>query len=316
MDVRNLISELDQGWVNSVVVNDYGVRKRVQDLCKYEVAESEQLHWLVRAIQCIDLTTLAGDDCPSNVRRLCHKACHPIKKSLAEQYGLGYVKTAAVCVYPARVPDAARSLRELNCEGVNIASVATGFPSGQTPLTAKLEEIRYAVEHGANEIDIVISRELAITHQWEKLHEELVAMRKACGEAHMKSILAVGELGTLSNVYKASLVAMMAGSDFIKTSTGKEATNATLPVGVVMCRAIREYYRMTGHRVGFKPAGGVRSSKDVLQWLVLIKKELGDDWLNPSLFRIGASALLNDIERNIYTLLTGEFPCADEMPMA
>nr|CAG4648737.1 EOG090X08W6 [Polyphemus pediculus] len=332
-----------------------------------------QVEWLVRSIQCIDLTTLAGDDCVSNVLRLCSKAANPVSVSTLDHLGLdsGQLTTGAVCVYPAQVKNACSGLQMANAD-IPVASVATGFPSGQTSLSIRLDEIKFAVESGAKEIDIVINRELALSQKWEELYHELVEMRKACGESHMKSILAVGELSNLTNVYRSSLVAMMAGSDFIKTSTGKETVNATLPIGLVMCRAeshmksilavgelsnltnvyrsslvammagsdfiktstgketvnatlpiglvmcraIQAYHQKTGHKVGFKPAGGIRTSKDVIQWMTLMKEELGDEYVQPHLFRIGASALLNDIERNVSNYFVGGYSLPEEMPMA
>nr|SVE86222.1 EOG090X08W6 [Daphnia similis]SVE86850.1 EOG090X08W6 [Daphnia similis]SVE87476.1 EOG090X08W6 [Daphnia similis] len=308
----------DLGWVNRSCVNDQAVKNRVQDLLSSRLIHADQqVEWLARSIQCIDLTTLAGDDCPSNVARLCSKAAHPLSDDLTKalQIKHGLLTTGAVCVYPARVADACLGLERLGAN-IPVASVATGFPTGQTSLKIRLEEIEFAVANGAKEIDIVINRELALSQNWGELYNELVEMRKACGESHMKSILAVGELCNLTNIYKASLVAMMAGSDFIKTSTGKETVNATLPIGLVMCRAIRAYNRKTGFKVGFKPAGGIRTSKDVLQWMTLMKEELGDDYLTPDLFRIGASALLNDIERNLANHATGGYFLAEKMPMA
>nr|CAG4649470.1 EOG090X08W6 [Scapholeberis mucronata]SVE93716.1 EOG090X08W6 [Scapholeberis mucronata] len=306
------------GWVNRSSVNDQAVKERVQDmLLSRLVHPNHHSEWLTRSIQCIDLTTLAGDDCPSNVARLCSKAAYPISTEVMHHLGLdlGILTTGAVCVYPARVADACLGLNRIGAT-IPVASVATGFPTGQTSLAVRLDEIKFAVENGAKEIDIVINRELALAQKWKELYQELVAMRKACGESHMKSILAVGELCNLTNVYKASLVAMMAGSDFIKTSTGKETVNATLPIGLVMCRAIRAYHHKTGFKVGFKPAGGIRTSKDVLQWMTLMKEELGDEYLTPHLFRIGASALLTDIERNLANQVSGDYYLAEEMPMA
>ncbi|OCT85992.1 hypothetical protein XELAEV_18019686mg [Xenopus laevis] len=225
------------------------------------------------------------------------------------------ITNGAVCVYSARVQDAVQTLKEIGCS-IPVASVATGFPAGQTPLKTRLEEVRMAVEDGASEIDIVINRTLALTGQWEALYKEICLFRQACGDAHMKTILGIGELGSLTNVYRASLAAMMAGSDFIKTSTGKESVNATYPVAIVMVRAIREFYWKTGIKVGFKPAGGIRSAKEALVWLSLIKEELGDEWLNAELFRIGASSLLGDIERQIYHHVTGRYAAHHDLPMA
>nr|CAG4644918.1 EOG090X08W6 [Leptodora kindtii] len=317
-DKRNDGIPLDLGWVNSSRVNQMAVKKRVDDLLtSRKVSEEFAPEWLARSIQCIDLTTLAGDDCASNVDRLCAKAVNPLRNDVMRNLDLcyGQLTTGAVCVYPARVPDAVTGIINAGAD-IPIASVATGFPSGQTSLQVRLDEIRFAVQSGAREIDIVINRELALGQKWKEVYDELVEMRKACGPAHMKSILAVGELSNLTNIYRASLVAMMAGSDFIKTSTGKETINATLPIGLVMCRAIREYNHKTGYEVGFKPAGGIRTAIDVLQWMVLIKEELGDEYLKPNLFRIGASALLNDIERKLCSYACDHYPLPGEMPLA
>ncbi|XP_029018235.1 deoxyribose-phosphate aldolase isoform X2 [Betta splendens] len=276
-----------------------------------------QTAWLLKAITCIDLTTLAGDDTTSNVRRLCLKAIQPVRYDLLKKIDMHDkgITTAAVCVYPSRVADAVVLLKSAT-NSLPVASVATGFPAGQTPMEARLQEVRMAVADGATEIDVVINRTLALTGKWEAMYDELRQFREACGEAHMKTILAVGELGTFTNVYKASMVAMMAGSDFIKTSTGKEAVNATYAVAIVMARAIRNYYMCTGHKVGFKPAGGIRTAQESLIWLSLIKEELGNDWLSPHLFRLGASSLLSDIERQVYHNVTGQYAAYNELPMA
>jgi deoxyribose-phosphate aldolase len=287
-------------------------RRAATHKTRRSVKKQHQAAWLLRAITCTDLTTLAGDDTESNVRRLCAKAQNPVRQDLLEKLAPGLkVTTGAVCVYSACVPWAAKALQGT---GIPIAAVATGFPAGQTPLSTRLDEIKYAVKAGATEIDIVVSRALVLTNDWPALYEETRKMKDACGNAHMKTILAIGECGTMDNVYKASMVTMMAGSDFIKTSTGKEGVNATLEVGLVMCRAIREYYERTGFRVGFKPAGGIRSAKDTLSWLALMKEELGDDWTTPELFRIGASSLVTDVERQLQHHLTGEYANAEYMP--
>ncbi|KAG7454470.1 hypothetical protein MATL_G00260000 [Megalops atlanticus] len=318
MSARNPGMELDLEWVSKVRVNHQAVLKRAQQIQGRKLPKKQwQAAWHLRAVTCIDLTTLAGDDTPSNVHRLCLKAIQPVRQDLLESMGMHDkgITTAAVCVYPARVADAVKSLKAAN-SSIPVASVATGFPAGQTALKTRLEEVRMAVEDGASEIDIVINRTLALTGQWEALYQEIRQFREACGEAHMKTILAVGELGTFGNVYKASLVAMMAGSDFIKTSTGKETVNATYPVAIVMVRAIRDYFLRSGHKVGFKPAGGIRTAKDSLVWLTLMKEELGDEWLRPSLFRLGASSLLADIERQLYHYVTGRYAAYHELPMA
>ncbi|CAH0727744.1 unnamed protein product, partial [Brenthis ino] len=267
-------------------------------LKKYPVTESENYkQWLLKAVSLIDLTTLSGDDTRSNVSRLCRKAAYPLYTNVEE------IKTAAVCVYPNRVKDAYDTINRMGLTNkIQIASVATGFPSGLYPLETRVQEIKFAVENGATEIDVVIDRSLVLTGQWDLLHDEIVQMKQACGNAHLKVILGVGELGTYENVYKASMVAMLAGADFIKTSTGKESVNATLPVGLVMCRAIRHFYQMKGVKVGLKPAGGIKMSRDAVNWLVLIYSELGPEWLTPELFRIGASSLLDVIDEDLRKL--------------
>lgn len=318
MCARNPGTSLDLEWVSKSRVNTQAVLKRAQQIQGVRLPKKQwQAAWLLKAVSCIDLTTLSGDDTPSNVQRLCLKALQPIRNDLLRDMDMHHtgLTTAAVCVYPSRVSDAVKTLKAAN-SSLPVASVATGFPAGQTPLQTRLEEVRLAVGDGATEIDIVINRTLALTGRWDALYAELQQFREACGNAHMKSILAVGELGTFNNVYKASLVAMMAGSDFIKTSTGKESVNATIPVAVVMSRAIRDYYLRTGYKVGFKPAGGIRTAQESLVWLVLVKEELGQEWLSPELFRIGASSLLADIERQIYHHVTGQYAAFHELPLA
>lgn len=281
------------------------------------VKKEQQVGWLLRALSCIDLTTLAGDDTAANVQRLCFKASNPLREDLMKSIGLKSkeLTCGAVCVYPARVLDAKATLDSLNMsDRIPIAAVATGFPSGQYHLETRLQEIRLTVKDGASEIDIVISRTLALQGKWTELYNELKAMKEACGHAHMKSILAVGELGTLENVYKCSMIAMMAGSDFIKTSTGKEGVNATFVNALVMCRAIRNYQKLTSYKVGFKPAGGIKTAKDACVWLSLMKEELGDEWTNNKMFRIGASSLLGDIERQVYHYVTGRYAASNELP--
>ncbi len=312
---RNDGMALELDWVEGVRVNLSAVERRAATLTtRRSVKKDWQAAWLLKAVTLIDLTTLAGDDTPGRVRRLCAKAMHPVRQDLLDALGVGDLRitTGAVCVYHDMVPAAVAALRG---SGVPVAAVSTGFPAGLSPLETRIEEIRQSVAAGADEIDIVISRRHALTHDWEALYEELRLFRQACGPAHMKAILATGELGTLRNVYKASLVAMMAGSDFIKTSTGKEPVNATLPVSLVMARAIREYFERTGSAVGFKPAGGLRTAKDALAWLVLMKEELGRRWLEPDLFRIGASSLLADIERQLEHHVTGRYSATYRHPL-
>jgi deoxyribose-phosphate aldolase len=262
----------------------------------------------------MDLTTLAGDDTPGNVRRLCAKAAHPLKPEIVTALGVADLQltTGAVCVYHQYV---ATAVAALEGTGIPVAAVSTGFPAGLSPFEQRLAEIHASVAAGATEIDIVITRAHVLTGNWDALYDEVRAFRDACGDAHMKTILGVGELATLTNVARASMVAMMAGSDFIKTSTGKETSNATLPVGLVMTRMIREFGERTGHEVGFKPAGGIRTAKQALDWLVLMKEELGDRWLRPPLFRFGASGLLTDVERQLEHFVTGRYAAAYRQPM-
>jgi len=311
--------ELDLAWLETVRINLPAVLRRAASLgTRRTVKQQWQAAWLLRAVTCIDLTTLSGDDTETNVARLCLKAARPIRPDLLDAMDMteAGLTTGAVCVYPNRVKECVQLLKKYKAENIPVAAVATGFPSGQYSLDTRLQEIRMAVEAGAREIDIVINRQLALEHKWQELYDEVVAMKAACGPAHMKSILAIGELGSMNNVYKCSLVCMMAGSDFIKTSTGKEGVNATLAVGLVMCRAIREYQDVTGFRVGFKPAGGIRTAKDAMNWLILIKEELGDSWLNNNMFRIGASGLLLDIERQLFHWVTGRYAAAHELAMS
>lgn len=313
---RNEGTDLRPEHFEGVEVNLSAAERRVSSLgLRRSVKKAWQAAWQVKAIECIDLTTLAGDDTPARVERLCAKAKNPLRADLVRALGLEDYRltTGAVCVYPTMV---ATAVRALSGSGVPVASVATGFPAGLTPIKERLAEIRYAVGEGAGEIDIVITRAHVLSADWTALYDEVAAMREACGEAHMKAILATGELKTLTNVYKASAVAMMAGADFIKTSTGMEGVNATLPVSLVMARAIRDYLGWSGFPVGFKPAGGIRTAKDALAWLVLMKEELGRDWLEPDLFRFGASALLGDIERQLEHFVTGRYSSNDRHGMA
>ncbi|XP_071113415.1 deoxyribose-phosphate aldolase-like [Haliotis cracherodii] len=319
MAARNPGVEFDESWFQNVNINLAAVKRRADTLgTRRTVKKQWQAAWLLRAVTCIDLTTLAGDDTPANVSRLCFKARQPIREDLLKAMDMldKGITVGAVCVYANRVSDCAAVLKKANAKQIPIASVATGFPTGQVPLKTRLEEIRIAVADGASEIDIVINRHYALTGNWKGLYEEVKLMREACGEAHMKTILATGELGSMVNVYKASMVCMMAGADFIKTSTGKEGVNATFPVALVMVRAIREYHQRTSFKVGFKPAGGIRTAKDSCTWLSMMKEELGDDWTKPNLFRIGASSLLGDIERQIFHYVTGHYAAAHELSMA
>lgn len=292
-------------WVMSAQANQSAIERRVSTLPgRRTVKKAYQAAWLLKALTCIDLTTLAGDDTEGRVHRLCAKARNPVRADLLQSLGMPPVKVGAVCVYHEMVSSAVKSLEG---SGIPVAAVSTGFPAGLSPFHLRVAEIGESVKAGAKEIDIVISRRHVLTGNWQALYDEMQEFRSACGPAHVKAILATGELGTLRNVARASLVCMMAGADFIKTSTGKESVNATLPVSLVMIRAIREFYERTGYRVGYKPAGGISKAKDSLNYLALIKEELGDRWLQPDLFRFGASSLLGDIERQLEHHVTGRY---------
>ncbi len=313
---RNPGMALDLDWVEAARVNRSAVERRAATIpARRTVKKQWQAAWLLRAITLMDLTTLSGDDTPGNVRRLCAKARNPVRPDLLEGLGVAHlpIHTAAVCVYHALVPTAVEALQG---SGIPVAAVSTGFPAGLSPWEQRVEEIHASVEAGAAEIDIVITRAHVLTGNWQALYDEVREFRRACGPAHLKTILATGELATLRNVAKASLVCMMAGADFIKTSTGKETENATLPVGLTMVRAIREYRERTGFNVGFKPAGGIKTAKQSLDWLLMMKEELGTDYLRPDLFRFGASSLLGDIERQLEHHLTGRYSAAHRHPMA
>jgi deoxyribose-phosphate aldolase len=311
---RNPGTGLAPDWFEDVRINTPAAEARAADLgARRSLKKNWQAAWLVNAIRCIDLTTLSGDDTPARVARLCAKARRPLADHILAGLGLEQLQAGAVCVYPTMVAPAVRALEG---SGIPVASVATGFPAGLMPLDLRLAEIRYAVDQGAEEIDIVITRAHVLGGDWAALYDEVSAMREACGPAHLKAILATGDLQTLGNVYRASMVAMQAGADFIKTSTGKEAVNATLPVSLVMVRALRDYGERTGHKVGFKPAGGLKTTKDALNWQVLMKEELGRDWLAPTLFRIGASSLLGDIERQLEHHVTGRYASSSRHALA
>jgi deoxyribose-phosphate aldolase len=312
---RNPGMPLTLDWVRDARVNRSAVERRAATLAgRRTVKKQWQAGWLLRAITLMDLTTRQGDDTPDRVRRLCAKARQPVRPDLLEALGAEGlpVRVAAVCVYHAFVETARKALEG---SGIRVAAVSTGFPAGLSPMGTRLAEVRASVAAGADEIDVVITRAHALAGEWNALYDEVAAFREACGDAHLKVILGTGELGTLRQVLRASLVAMMAGADFIKTSTGKEPVNATIPVGLVMVRAIRAYEERTGHAVGFKPAGGIRAAKDALLWLALMKDELGPRWLRPELFRFGASGLLTDIERQLEHHATGRYSAAYRHPV-
>ena len=307
---------LNLDWVEEVRVNTSAVERRAGTIgTRRSVKKDWQAAWLLRAIACMDLTTLSGDDSSERVKRLCAKARRPLQDHLVKALQIEdlHLTVGAVCVYHAFVETAVKALEG---SGIPVAAVSTGFPAGLAPLETRVQEIRRSVEAGASEIDIVITRAHVFNGEWSALYDEVAAFKEACGPAHMKSILGTGDLLTLRNVARASWVAMMAGSDFIKTSTGKEAVNATLPVSLVMVRAIREYAERTGYAVGYKPAGGIKTAKQSLDWLALMKDELGRPWLEPTLFRFGASSMLADIERQLEHHTTGRYSALHRHPIA
>jgi deoxyribose-phosphate aldolase len=307
---------LDLTWLRDVRVNTSAVERRAQSQVGRRTVKKEwQAAWLLRAISCMDLTTLSGDDTDERVRRLCAKGRRPLQQELIEKLGIHElnIQVAAICVYHTFIETARHALEG---SGIHVAAVSTGFPAGLSPLAERVAEIRRSVEAGAHEIDVVITRAHVFGGRWQALYDEIADFKQACGRAHMKVILGTGDLLTLRNVERASFVAMMAGADFIKTSTGKEATNATLPVSLVMIRAIREYSQQTGMAVGFKPAGGIRTAKQSIDWLAMMKEELGDSWLRAEMFRFGASGLLGDIERQLDHFATGRYSAEYRHPLA
>jgi len=307
---------LKMDWIENIRVNTSAVERRAQTLVTRRTVKKDwQVAWLLRAITCMDLTTLSGDDTDERVRRLCAKGRLPIRQDLVKLLGIESlnIQVAAICVYHSFVETA---LKALEGSTIKVAAVSTGFPAGLSPLDERVMEIRRSVEAGAHEIDVVITRAHVFGGRWQELFDEIATFKAACGNAHMKVILGTGDLLTLRNVARANMVAMMAGADFIKTSTGKEAVNATLPVGLVMTRAIREYAQRTGMAVGLKPAGGIRTAKQSIEWLALMKEELGGSWLNAKLFRLGASSMLADIERQLEFHATGRYSAEYRHPLA
>ena len=313
LEPRNPGMELDMDWVMAQQANTSAIERRAKTLPgRRSVKKDYQAAWLLKVISCIDLTTLSGDDTAGRVARLCAKARQPVRAEILDALGMERLTVGAVCVYHDMI---ATAIEALQGSGIPVAAVSTGFPAGLSPFHLRVAEIEESVKAGAAEIDIVISRRHVLSGNWQALYDEMRAFRDACGEAHVKAILATGELGTLRNVARASLVCMMAGADFIKTSTGKESVNATLPVSLVMIRAIRAYHQATGIRIGYKPAGGISKAKDALVYLSLMKEELGDRWLQPDLFRFGASSLLGDIERQLEHHVTGRYAAGYKQAM-
>ena len=314
--IRNPGTDFRLDKISNLAINKSAVERRCTNYgTRRSIKKDKQAAWLLKAITLMDLTTLSGDDTEARVRRLCSKAKQPISNKLEKILGTESLdlSVAAVCVYHDMLASAKKAL---NNSKVNLAAVSTGFPAGLSPLPLRLKEIEYSVDSGANEIDIVISRRHVLEGNWEELYKEVKMFREKCGDAHMKTILATGELGNLSNIAKASQVCMMAGADFIKTSTGKEPTNATLPVSLVMVRMIRNFYNETGIRIGFKAAGGISDTKTALLYMTMIQEELGRRWLEPDLFRFGASSLLGDIERQLDHFSSGYYSASYRHPLA
>ena len=314
--IRNPGTDFRLDKISNIAINRSAVERRCTNYgTRRSIKKDKQAAWLLKAITLMDLTTLSGDDTEARVRRLCSKAKQPISNKLEKILGAESLdlSVAAVCVYHDMLASAKKAL---NNSKINLAAVSTGFPAGLSPLPLRLKEIEYSVDSGANEIDIVISRRHVLEGNWEELYKEVKMFREKCGDAHMKTILATGELGNLSNIAKASQVCMMAGADFIKTSTGKEPTNATLPVSLVMVRMIRNFYNETGIRIGFKAAGGISDTKTALLYMTMIQEELGRRWLEPDLFRFGASSLLGDIERQLDHFSSGYYSASYRHPLA
>ncbi|KKB13156.1 deoxyribose-phosphate aldolase [Devosia geojensis] len=312
---RNPGFPLDLDWVERVRMNRSALERRAATLpARRTVKKDWQIAWLLKAVTFIDLTTLNSDDTPGRVERLCAKARNPLRREIVEGLGVANldIHPGAVCVYHSFVKTAVDALEGTN---IPVAAVSTAFPHGLAPVETKIKEIEASVADGAKEIDIVIERGMVLTGDWQGLYDQVRAFRKACGEAHIKTILGTGELATLTNVAKASLVCMMAGADFIKTSTGKEKVNANLPTSLAMIRMIRWFAEETGIEIGYKPAGGIATAKLALDYMALMKEELGTHWLQPHLFRFGASSLLTDIERQLEHGLTGHYAADYRQPM-
>ena len=297
---------LDTDLVSNIRINLSAIERRTSSLTKRRsVKKDYQAAWLLKAISLIDLTTLSGDDTAGKVERLCEKAKRPISLDLHDKLGLtqGEIKVGAVCVYHHLIKEAKKNLPN----NIPVAAVSTGFPAGLSSFKTRKQEITESIKNGADEIDIVINRGFVLQNNWKKLYEEVRDFKKAAKTKHIKAILGVGDLETLRNVAKASMVCMMAGADFIKTSTGKESINANLNNSLVMLRMIRHFYQITGKKIGFKPAVGISTAKTVIEFLILVKEELGNEWINPKYLRIGASSLLIDIERQLYHFALGRY---------
>jgi deoxyribose-phosphate aldolase len=313
--VRNPGIAYDADAIDSLRVNRSAAERRIATLPgRRSVKKEWQAAWLLKAVTCMDLTTLSGDDTAGRVHRLCAKARRPVRQDLLDAMGVGDLglTVGAVCVYHNMVETA---VKDLEGTSIPVAAVSTGFPAGLSPLPLRIKEIEASVAAGAREIDIVIDRGHVLTGNHRAVYDEMKAFREACGPAHVKAIIGAGDLGTLTNVARASMACMMAGADFIKTSTGKEPTNATPAFALIMARMIRAYHEMTGFKIGFKPAGGIGAAKDAIAYLTVMKEELGTPWMQPDLFRLGASSLLTDIERQLDHFVTGHYSAAHRHPM-
>ena len=311
---KKIFFDLDTSWVNNIQINLSAVERRTSTLVKRRTVKKEfQVAWLLKAITLIDLTTLSGDDTFGKVERLCNKAVNPIDKTILNNLNLSdnSIKVGAVCVYHHLIKDCKNIIKN----ELPIAAVSTGFPAGLSSFETRKKEISDSIKDGADEIDIVINRGFVLQNNWKKLYDEVRSFKETAGKIKIKAILGVGDLETLRNVAKASLVCMMAGADFIKTSTGKESTNANLNNSLVMLRMIREFHGKTGKKIGFKPAGGISTAKSVLEFLILVAEELGFDWVKPNLLRIGASSLLIDIERQLYHYTSGRYANKEKLAL-
>ena len=306
---------LDFKWIDDVQINLSAVERRTISLTKRRTVKKEyQVAWLLKSITLLDLTTLSGDDTFGKVDRLCQKALQPMSLNILNSLELEEenILVGAVCVYHNLVSHAKKQLQDK----LPIAAVSTGFPAGLSSFETRKKEITNSIKAGADEIDIVINRAYVLQNDWQRLYDEVRTFKEIARDKKIKTILGVGDLETMRNVAKASLVCMMAGADFIKTSTGKEKINANLNNSLVMLRMIREFYDYSGKKIGFKPAGGISTAKSVLEFLILVYEELGNTWVNPSLLRIGASSLLIDIERQLYHFAAGRYANKEKIAMS
>lgn len=310
--MRTISVQRENGTAVSIMaqaIDEVGVHERADFFTKRSIKKDSKLSALYLALSMCDLTTLEGSDTPGRVQQLCAKARFPVPPDMIEKFLIKknlkpIPSVAAVCVYPSMVHTAVQALKG---SGIVVASVSTAFPSGQAPLDVKIDDTRFAVAQGAGEIDMVINRGAFLSGRYQQVFDEILEIKKACGDAHLKVILETGELGSYDRVRLASDIAMEAGADFIKTSTGKVTPAATMPVTLVMLQAIADFHKRTGKKIGMKPAGGIRTAKQAIHYLVMVNETLGPEWLNPDMFRFGASALVNDILKQIYKEVVGHY---------